>query len=99
MSRFSYFIANPVTGDDGYHLKAADAVQIEKFMKGVKKALDGGSFFVRSMPIIPQKKLMQMLYDSYGGKMPFDHASRICQSDILRHFGLKINIDNTIAKV
>lgn len=49
MSRIAHFMQNPVTGNDGYHLRAADAVEIEKFMNETKRALKGGTFFIRRM--------------------------------------------------
>jgi hypothetical protein len=90
MFRSWHYINNPITGDDGYHIRAADAVQIEKFMKGIRKALKGGGLFVKSIKRITREQLVDMLYRAYEGRMPMSDANRICQSDILLHFGLGI---------
>jgi hypothetical protein len=74
-------------------LRAADAVQVEKFMNGLKKALSGGSWRVKSMPLITQQEAISMLFNSYEGRMPLKDATRICQYDVLHQFGLHIGDD------
>ncbi len=99
MSRFSYFAQNPIQCQDGYSLKALDAVEIEKFMKGLKKGLNGGSFFIKKLSPMTSQEVAMMLYQAYEGRMPIADATRICQPDILCRFNLRVTNDGYVQEI
>lgn len=88
MSRIIYFMQNPVQSSDGFSLRAADAVEVEKFFNVMKKRMRGGGFLQK--PLSPPKisDVENMLYHAFGGRVPAVVVKRICQPDILKFFGL-----------
>jgi hypothetical protein len=89
MKKFKHFLNNPITADDGYHIGARDAVNIDKYLQETMRDLKGG-LFRRAFPPMTISDLADDMYQAWEGRMPKEHTQRICQPDILSHFGIRI---------
>lgn len=99
MSRIVYFMQNPIQASDGFHLRAADAVEVEKFFNRIKKQMRGGGFLQKKLPPTRIDDVANMLYGAFEGRMPMTIATRICQLDVLAHFGLTASSNGFLSEL